>query len=135
MPRSINTTLTTVLPIITLIFFGGSTINHFMIALFVGISTGAYSSIFNASPLLVAWRQSKKRKSLAAKELVYGAASGGRNVSVRIPKTTPAMNEPDVNASLEALEAEEEETEEEQAKGTYGPGKAVHKVKKKKRKR
>ena len=135
MPRSINTTLTTVLPIITLILFGGSSINHFMIALFVGISTGAYSSIFNASPLLVVWRQSKKRKSLAAKELAYGVASGTKNVTVRTPKATAVMNEPDVKESLEALEAEEEEVDEEQARSTYGPGKAVHKAKKKKRKR
>lgn len=51
--RSINTTLTTLLPLFALYFLGGATIHNFVLALLIGIAAGAYSSIFIASPLLV----------------------------------------------------------------------------------
>ncbi len=51
--RSINTTLTTLLPLFALFFFGGTTIHNFALALLIGVASGAYSSIFIASPLLV----------------------------------------------------------------------------------
>lgn len=51
--RSINTTLTTLLTLAALFFFGGETIKYFSLALLIGIFLGAYSSIFIASPLLV----------------------------------------------------------------------------------
>ena len=51
--RSINTTLKTTLPLFALFFFGGSTVHSFCLALIIGIISGAYSSIFIASPLLV----------------------------------------------------------------------------------
>lgn len=63
--RSINTTLTTLLPLIALYFFGGATIHNFSLALLVGITAGAYSSIFIASPLLVyveRWQRSRLAK-------------------------------------------------------------------------
>jgi SecD/SecF fusion protein len=50
--RSINTTLITVVPIVTLLLFGGSTLKDFAFALAIGITSGAYSSLFVASPLL-----------------------------------------------------------------------------------
>lgn len=58
--RSINTTLTTVLALLPIFFFGGETIKYFALALIVGITTGAYSSIFIASPLLLIWHKLKK---------------------------------------------------------------------------
>ncbi len=51
--RSINTTFKTLLPLIALFFIGGSSIHYFVLALLIGIASGAYSSIFIASPLLV----------------------------------------------------------------------------------
>ncbi len=59
--RSINTTLTTLLPLAALYFVGGSTIHYFSLALIIGIASGAYSSIFIASPLLV-WSEKWKKK-------------------------------------------------------------------------
>jgi preprotein translocase subunit SecF len=59
MARSINTTLTTVLAILAILIFGGLSLRTFMLGLAVGITTGAYSSIFNASCLLVNWRMRK----------------------------------------------------------------------------
>ncbi len=51
--RSINTTIKTMLPLFALYFVGGFSIHYFALALLIGIASGAYSSIFIASPLLV----------------------------------------------------------------------------------
>ncbi|MBM3134273.1 MAG: protein translocase subunit SecF [Chloroflexi bacterium] len=53
--RSLNTTLTTLFTLTALFLFGGVTIRNFVLALLIGITTGTYSSIFNASCLLVVW--------------------------------------------------------------------------------
>ncbi len=53
--RSINTQLTVLFTLFALVLFGGESIRHFVIILLVGIFSGTYSSIFNASPILVVW--------------------------------------------------------------------------------
>jgi preprotein translocase SecF subunit len=53
--RSINTSITTLFPVILLLILGTSALKDFALALTVGIITGTYSSIFFASPILVAW--------------------------------------------------------------------------------
>ena len=58
--RSLNTSFTVILTLVALMLFGGETIRWFVAALLIGIVSGTYSSIFNASPLLVIW-ESKKR--------------------------------------------------------------------------
>ncbi|MFM6309966.1 MAG: protein translocase subunit SecF [Dolichospermum sp.] len=55
--RSINTTLTTLLTLTAIFFFGGETLHNFSLALIVGFIMGAYSSIFIASTLLIWWRE------------------------------------------------------------------------------
>lgn len=60
--RSINTSLTVVLTLLAVYFFGGETIKYFTLALLVGVIFGTYSSIFIASPILVAWEKRGKRK-------------------------------------------------------------------------
>ncbi len=59
--RSINTTLATVLVLLAIYFFGGESIKHFALALIIGLVSGAYSSIFIASPLLVTWSLRKNK--------------------------------------------------------------------------
>ncbi len=54
-PRSINTTITTLFTLLALYLFGGATIQFFILALIIGIVAGTYSSIFNAAQVLVAW--------------------------------------------------------------------------------
>ncbi|MBD3880211.1 protein translocase subunit SecF [Phormidium tenue FACHB-886] len=54
--RSINTTMTTLLPLVAIFFLGGETLKNFALALIVGFVAGAYSSIFIASTLLAWWR-------------------------------------------------------------------------------
>ncbi|MDR7520905.1 MAG: protein translocase subunit SecF [Armatimonadota bacterium] len=61
--RSINTVLTTVLALAAVYFFGGSTIRDFAFGLIVGIAVGAYSSVFNASALLVDWHLWAQRRA------------------------------------------------------------------------
>ncbi len=53
--RSINTQLTVLFTLTALTLFGGVTIRQFVVTLLIGILSGTYSSIFNASPLLVVW--------------------------------------------------------------------------------
>ncbi len=55
--RSLNTSLTAILVLATLLFFGGDSIRWFVVALLIGIISGTYSSIFNAAPLLVLWQE------------------------------------------------------------------------------
>lgn len=54
--RSLNTTLTVLIVLSALYFLGGATLHHFVLALLIGITIGTYSSIFNASPMLVSWQ-------------------------------------------------------------------------------
>ena len=54
--RSINTSLTVVVTLTALLLFGGASIHYFVLALLIGIISGTYSSVFNASPLLVVWQ-------------------------------------------------------------------------------
>ncbi|HEY6836527.1 MAG TPA: protein translocase subunit SecD [Gaiellaceae bacterium] len=55
--RSLATTFITLLPILSLLVFGGATLKDFAFALLVGILSGAYSSIFIAAPLLTIWKE------------------------------------------------------------------------------
>ncbi len=60
--RSLATSFCTLLPVLALLLFGGSTLKDFAFALLVGVASGAYSSIFIASPVLTHWKE---------RELVY----------------------------------------------------------------
>jgi preprotein translocase subunit SecF len=55
LPRSINTQLTSLFTLTALLLFGGQSIQHFVLILLIGLISGTYSSIFNASQLLVVW--------------------------------------------------------------------------------
>jgi len=69
MARSLNTSLTVLITLSALTLFGGETIRVFTGALLLGIFSGTYSSIFNASMLLVIWERG---------ELGFGRFSRGR---------------------------------------------------------
>lgn len=59
--RSINTSLTVILALLAVYFFGGESIKDFALALIVGVAFGTYSSIFIASPMLVVWQKWKQK--------------------------------------------------------------------------
>jgi SecD/SecF fusion protein len=71
--RSLATTFCTLLPVIALLLFGGSTLKDFAFALMVGIASGAYSSIFIASPVLTHWKEReagyRQRRARIVREL------------------------------------------------------------------
>ncbi len=60
--RSLNTSLTVLFVLLAMLLFGGETIRYFVLALFIGIAAGTYSSIFVASPILVLWQNWRNKK-------------------------------------------------------------------------
>lgn len=64
--RSINTSLTALLTMLALYFFGGETTRDFVLAIILGIAAGTYSSIFNASVLLAMWRSRRQPATVSA---------------------------------------------------------------------
>lgn len=67
MTRSINTVLTVVFVLVSLFILGGSTIHSFVALLLIGVISGAYSSIFNASPLWYDMRRIQNDRKRSAK--------------------------------------------------------------------
>lgn len=61
--RSLNSTFATLLSLIAIYFFGGTSLKYFSLALIVGIFFGAYSSFFVASPILVWWSGLGRKKA------------------------------------------------------------------------
>jgi SecD/SecF fusion protein len=70
--RSLATSFCTLLPVTALMLFGGETLRDFAFALLVGVASGAYSSIFIASPVLSEWKERepvyKRRRRLVMQE-------------------------------------------------------------------
>lgn len=69
--RSLATSFTTLLAVVSLLVFGGATLQDFAFAMMVGIASGTYSSIFIASPVLTAWKErepgfARRRERIAA---------------------------------------------------------------------
>jgi SecD/SecF fusion protein len=88
--RSLATSFCTLLPVISLMIFGGATLKDFAFALIVGIASGAYSSIFIASPVLTHWKERepvyRNRRARLVREFgavpAYATAAGGANAEV-----------------------------------------------------
>lgn len=72
-PRSLATTLITLLPIISLLAFGGDTLKDFAFALLIGIGSGAYSSIFIAAPLLAVFKEREPEYARRRDDVTAGA--------------------------------------------------------------
>jgi SecD/SecF fusion protein len=106
--RSLATTFCTCLPIFALLMFGGQTLKDFAFALFVGVISGAYSSIFIASPVLTHWkereavyvrRRSSIRAALGGPVPAYAVATQGGPVDVepkRKQRATRRITEPEL---------------------------------------
>ena len=87
--RSVNTSLVVLLPILSLLFFGGETLKDFAFAMFIGVTTGAYSSIFIAAPVLTIFKGREDRyRQMEARRLARGARG-------QLPKKTAAVVEDD----------------------------------------
>jgi SecD/SecF fusion protein len=73
--RSLATSFCTLLPVLALLLFGGSTLKDFAFALLVGVASGAYSSIFIASPVLTHWKE--REPVYRRRRARIAAANGG----------------------------------------------------------
>jgi preprotein translocase SecF subunit len=71
--RSINTSMTVVVTLMALLLFAGASIRYFVLALLIGIVSGTYSSVFNASPLLVVWQLRDDRRRAARLAAMRGS--------------------------------------------------------------
>jgi len=88
--RSLATSFCTLLPVLALLIFGGATLQDFAFALLVGIASGAYSSIFIASPVLTHWKERepvyRNRRLRLESEFgavpAYATSGGGQPVDV-----------------------------------------------------
>jgi SecD/SecF fusion protein len=84
--RSLATSFCTLLPVLALLLFGGETLKNFAFALMIGIASGAYSSIFIASPVLTEWKERegayRGRRARIVRELgavpAYATNAGGK---------------------------------------------------------
>jgi SecD/SecF fusion protein len=87
--RSLATTFITLLPVASLLVFGGDTLKDFAFALLVGIGSGAYSTIFIATPLLVILKEREpeyaKRKEAGLLEKIGSLEADGRPLSAEAP--------------------------------------------------
>ena len=61
--RTLNTSMTVMLVVVVLYFFGGEVLRNFSLAMILGILVGTYSSIFVASPILVEWESASPRRT------------------------------------------------------------------------
>ncbi len=85
--RSINTSLTALIPVFVLLIFGGQTLKDFAFAMFVGLISGAYSSIFIASPILALWKETEPRYIMVREKLARGGK--GEAAASSKERTTP----------------------------------------------
>lgn len=68
LPRSVNTQLTTLFTLTSLLLFGGASIRNFVAIMLIGLISGTYSSIFNAAQLLVVWEHKEWQTWFKGKE-------------------------------------------------------------------
>lgn len=87
--RSINTTLTSLIPVLAMLFFGGETLKDFAFAMAIGLVLGSYSSIFVATPLYAMWKT--REPKYAKLEKKYGSEIG-RFEFGRMEVESPTIN-------------------------------------------
>ena len=95
--RSLATTFITLLPVASLLFFGGDTLKDFAFALLVGVASGAYSSIFIAAPLITMWKEREPEYARRRDELVVAGDGAGEAVLVAAEQAAAAEPAPDLS--------------------------------------
>jgi SecD/SecF fusion protein len=132
--RSIATTSCTLMPIIALLLFGGvpgsSELTDFAFALLIGVASGAYSSIFIASPVLTHWKereaQYRHRRERIESEFGYVPAYAGTGAdvepTVKRPSRAGRLTQPEPDtvsaAEFEQMKRDLEVEREEPSRGT-----------------
>jgi len=72
--RSLNTTITSMIPVLVMLFFGGETLQDFALALSIGLLVGAYSSIGVAAPLYAVWKETEPKYAALRKKYATDAS-------------------------------------------------------------
>ncbi len=109
--RSLNTTISSILPVVSILVLGAGilgvvSLREFSVALFVGMVTGAYSSIYVATPILTLLKQREpsfaafKGQLLSKSDLQHMVSTG--NVTTRAHRRTPAQSAAPVGAKAAA---------------------------------
>jgi len=100
MARSLNTVLTTLFTLIALFVFGGATIHGFALALIIGITSGCYSSIFTASPIVVMWHERARRAKAGAPAIRPAMATATATTATGDAPVTPdELSEPEAGVA------------------------------------
>jgi len=102
--RTVLTSMTVFFVILCLFLFGGSVIHDFSFAMLIGVVTGSYSSVFVASPILIAYEDLKKKKKLpqpaAKRPAVQAAADAQPARSPKKPKKKQTAGQANVGKSV-----------------------------------
>ncbi len=137
--RTLATVFTVVLVLLSLVFFGGESIQPFVRAMLFGIVCGAYTSIFIATPLVLVFKKKEAARVAVtvaeaekmAEEMEEGASPKQKSAAKQAPRPKPAFASADGSASSSAESTEGESGDED--KDDYRPEKSEKKqlVKKK----
>jgi SecD/SecF fusion protein len=143
--RSLATSFCTLLPIVSLLLFGGQTLKDFAFALMVGVASGAYSSIFIASPVLTHWKERepvyRNRRTRIVNDLghvpAYATTAAGepddvepkqrkrRRGNILAPEEPGAqLSRSEFNELVRDLDVEEDAAERSPVPGRAGNGRA-----------
>jgi len=97
--RSINTSLTTLVPIVSILLFGGAVLTAFAFPLFIGVLAGTYSSILLAPPILAIWKETEPkykayREQTERRETREARVATDAGVTVTVGKVTTPKGRP-----------------------------------------
>lgn len=97
--RSINTSLTSLLPVGSLLLvgflaLGAETLKEFALALFIGIAVGTYSSIFIAAPILARWKESEPEWERQRRRAGKGGGDVAAALESDVPEAPPIPTSP-----------------------------------------
>jgi SecD/SecF fusion protein len=124
--RSLATTTCTLLPILALVLFGGAQLQDFAFALLIGVASGAYSSIFIASPVLTHWKEREpayrhRRARIAADNggvvPAYAVGNTDRDPAERRRRLSRLTDEPGQVSAEEFEQLKRDIAEDEQENG------------------
>jgi preprotein translocase subunit SecF len=109
--RSLNTSIVALIPVFSLLvvgayLFGATTTRDFALALFIGLLSGAYSSIFTASPILAMWKEHEPRYAALRSRIKAKQASGPAPVAASAPAAAAAAATATASPAPDVAEAE-----------------------------
>jgi len=132
--RSVGTVLTVIFMLLALVFFGGSSIQDFVRSMLIGMVSGAYSSIFIATPLIRLFRPKDKIRVAATVTEAERIGDMGEEVKEEapIPETEAAYDEPSLASVGDKQAPAEEEKRSEKAARDGADRRARKRVTKKK---